>query len=114
MSEDRNRIYTENKCQKVLSAQMCRLSTVCHTGLLVLQNAQPLFCTNTLDRRIYRAELDEILHGTLKGYISSNYRGIFRYSVWGPRYGVPREAHLCQQEWVQKALIRSYSGARLK
>ena len=59
------------------------------TGLLVIQNAQQLFCTNTLDRRIYRAELDEILHVTLKGYISSNYRGIFRYSVWGPRYGVP-------------------------
>ena len=60
-----------------------------YTGLLVLQNAQQLFCTNTLDRRIYRAELDEILHGTLKGYILSNYRGIFRYSAWGPRYGVP-------------------------
>ena len=59
------------------------------TGLLVSQNAQQSFCTNTLDRRIYRAELDEILHVTLKGYISSNYRGIFRYSVWGPRYGVP-------------------------
>ena len=55
------------------------------TGLLVSQNAQQSFCTNTLYRRIYRAELDEIL----QGYIMSNYRGIFRYSVWGPRYGVP-------------------------
>ena len=59
------------------------------TGFLVLQNAQPVFCTKTLDRRIHWAKLDEILHGTLKGHNSSNYREIFRYSVQGPSYRVP-------------------------
>ena len=60
-----------------------------YTGLLVIQNAQQLFCTTTLDRSNYWAEFDEILHGALLGDNSSNYRGIFGYSVSGPRYGVP-------------------------
>ena len=59
------------------------------TGIFVLQNAQPHFCTETLDRRNYWAELDEILHGTPWGDNSRYYRGIFGYSVWGPRCRVP-------------------------
>ena len=34
------------------------------TGFFVLQNAQPLFCTEILDRRNYWAELAQILHGS--------------------------------------------------
>ena len=37
------------------------------TGLLVIQNAQPLFCTKTLDRSNYWAELDDIFHGAPRG-----------------------------------------------
>ena len=35
-----------------------------NTGIFILQNAQPDFCTDTLARRNYRAELDKILLGT--------------------------------------------------
>ena len=50
---------------------------IIHTGLLVIQNAQHLFCSMTLDRRNYWAELDEILHGTLLGYSTWDSRGVF-------------------------------------
>ena len=64
------------------------LKRIC-TGVFLLQNAQPLFCTETLDRRTYLAELDEILHGIPNGDNLMYYRGIFGYSVWVARCGVP-------------------------
>ena len=54
-----------------------------------VQNAQPHFCTDTLDRRNYWAEFDEILRGAPWGDNSRYYRGIFGYSAWGSRRGVP-------------------------
>ena len=74
------------------------MKQVLYTGLLVLQNAQPHFCTPTLDRRNYWAELAEILYVTPQGGNSRLYRGFFGNSVWGPRYGVSREP----QGWAQK------------
>ena len=60
------------------------------TGLLVLQDAVPLFCTTHLARRNYWAELAQIWHGTPNGDNSRFYRGVFGNSVRGPRYGVPK------------------------
>ena len=60
------------------------------TGVLVLQNDKPLFCTTHLARRNYWAELAQIWHGTPNGDNSRFYRGVFENSVWGPRYRVPK------------------------
>ena len=55
----------------------------------ILQNAQPLFPTQTLARTNYWAELAEILHGNLLGDSAWDSRGVFWNSIWGPCNGVP-------------------------
>ena len=59
------------------------------TGVLVLQNAQSLFRPQTLARTNYWAKLVEILHGTLQEDSAWDSRGVFEYSTWRPRNGVP-------------------------
>ena len=60
------------------------------TGWLVIQNAEPLFCTTHLAKRNYWAELAQIWYGTNNGDNSRFNRGGFVNSVWGPRYGVSK------------------------
>ena len=47
------------------------------TGILILQNAQPLFHTQTLARTNYWAELAEIWHGIPLGDSAWDSRGVF-------------------------------------
>ena len=51
------------RCRVPLVHGSCGLGMLGSTGFFVLQNALLLFCTETLDRRKYWAELAEILHG---------------------------------------------------
>ena len=60
-----------------------------NTGVLVIENAMSLFRTQPLARRNYWAELAEIWHGILLGDSTLDSRGVFGYSTWGPRKGVP-------------------------
>ena len=60
-----------------------------YTGVLNLENANPLFLSQELVRRNYLVKWAEILHGTLLGDSAWVSRGVFGYSTWGPSNGVP-------------------------
>ena len=63
---------------------------ILYTGVLNLENAMTIFrCHRLARRRNYSAKMLEILHGTPLGDSAWDSRGVFRYSTWGPRNGVP-------------------------
>ena len=59
------------------------------TGVLNLENAKTIFRRHRLARRNYLAKMLEIFHDTLLGDSAWDSQGIFGYSIWGPRNGVP-------------------------
>ena len=67
------------------------METRSYTGVLNLENANPLFLSQELVRRNYLVKWAVILHGTLLGDSAWDSRGVFGYSTLGPSNGLPHE-----------------------